>query len=92
MAGNNQMVASKQAASKSPAMDHVKQFWVGLRPQQRIYLGVGLAATLAVVLFFIKLIATPTYKPLMTGMEPADAQAIATFALAKAEIYDHSAT
>jgi len=78
MAGNNQMVASKQAASASPAMDHMKQFWAGLRPQQRIYLGVGLAATLAVALFFVKLIATPTYKPLMTGMEPADAQAIAT--------------
>ena len=83
MAGNNQMVASKQAASASPAMDHMKQFWAGLRPQQRIYLGVGLAATLAVALFFVKLIATPTYKPLMTGMEPADAQAIATQLTAK---------
>jgi flagellar M-ring protein FliF len=83
MAGNNQMVASKQAVSAGRAMDHVKQFWVGLRPQQRIYLGVGLAATLAVVLFFVKLIATPSYKPLMTGMEPADAQAIATQLAAK---------
>lgn len=83
MAPNNQMVASKQAAGAGRAMDHVKQFWVGLRPQQRIYLGVGLAATLAVAVFFVKLIATPTYKPLMTGMEPADAQAIATQLAAK---------
>jgi flagellar M-ring protein FliF len=83
MAGNNQMVASKQAASAGQAMDHVKQFWVGLRPQQRVYLGVGLAATLAVAVFFVKLIATPSYKPLMTGMEPADAQAIATQLAAK---------
>jgi flagellar M-ring protein FliF len=36
-----------------------------------------------VALFFVKLIATPTYKPLMTGMEPADAQAIATQLTAK---------
>ena len=83
MAGNNQIVASKQAASASPAMDRAKQFWGGLRPKQRIYLGVGLAATLAVALFFVKLIATPTYKPLMTGMEPADAQAITTQLTAK---------
>lgn len=83
MAGNNQIVASKQAAGAGRAIDHVKQFWVGLRPQQRIYLGVGLAATLAVAVFFVKLIATPTYKPLMTGMEPADAQVIATELAAK---------
>jgi flagellar M-ring protein FliF len=83
MAGNNQMVASKQSAGAGGAMDHAKQFWVGLRPQQRIYLGVGLAATLAVAVFFFKLIATPTYKPLMTGMEPADAQAITTQLAAK---------
>ena len=83
MAANNQMVASKQAPGASRAMDHAKQFWVGLRPQQKIYLGIGLAATLAVAIFFVKLIATPTYKPLMTGMEPADAQAIATQLAAK---------
>ncbi|MFY9853739.1 MAG: flagellar basal-body MS-ring/collar protein FliF [Terracidiphilus sp.] len=83
MAGNNQMVASKQAPGAGQAMDHVKQFLVGLRPQQRVYLGVGLAATLAVAVFFFKLISTPSYKPLMTGMEPADAQAIATQLAAK---------
>jgi hypothetical protein len=42
MAGNNQMVASKQSAGAGRGMEHAKQFWVGLRPQQRIYLGVGL--------------------------------------------------
>jgi flagellar M-ring protein FliF len=83
MAGKTQIAATKQAVTAGQAMERAKLFWAGLRPQQRIYLGVGLAITLAVAAFFVKMIATPTYKPLMSGLEPADAQAITAQLAAK---------
>jgi flagellar M-ring protein FliF len=64
-------------------MDRIKKFWEGLRPQQRIYLGVGLGITLAVAAFFVKMISTPDYKTLMTGLEAADAQTISAQLAAK---------
>ena len=64
-------------------MDRVKLFWAGRSTQQRVYLGAGLAITLAVVVFFAKMLATPVYKPLMSGLEPADAQAITAQLAAK---------
>jgi flagellar M-ring protein FliF len=76
MAAKNQLTGSKQALDMSQMLDRIKLFWEGLRPQQRLYLGVGLAITLAAVVFFVKMVATPTYKPLVTGLEAADAQAI----------------
>jgi flagellar M-ring protein FliF len=83
MAGKNQIAATKQTAGTGQVMDRVKVFWTGLRPQQRIYLGVGLGITLAVAAFFVKMIATPDYKTLMTGLESADAQAISAQLAAK---------
>jgi len=83
MPGKNQIVATEQAGGVSHVMDRIKLFWEGLRPQQRIYLGVGLGITLAVAAFFVKMIATPDYKTLMTGLEPADAQTISAQLTAK---------
>jgi flagellar M-ring protein FliF len=64
-------------------MVRVQSFWASRSSQQRIYLGVGLALTIAVAAFLVKLIATPEYKPLMSGLEPADAQAITAELAAK---------
>jgi flagellar M-ring protein FliF len=61
----------------------VKLFWAGRSTQQRVYLGLGLAITLGVAAFFVKMISTPVYKPLMSGLEPADAQAITAQLTAK---------
>jgi flagellar M-ring protein FliF len=83
MAGKNQLAGVKQGPGASPAMARVKLFWEGLRPQQRIYFGVGVAFTLAVAVFFTKMVATPEYKPLMTGLESADAQSISAQLAAK---------
>jgi flagellar M-ring protein FliF len=83
MAGKNQMAVTKQAAGGSQVMARVKLFWAGLGQQQRVYLGLGFAITLAVAIFFAKMIATPDYKPLMTGLESADAQAISAQLAAK---------
>jgi flagellar M-ring protein FliF len=76
MAAKNQIPVTKQAAGAGQAMDRVKLFWAGRSTQQRVYLGLGLAITLGVAAFFVKMISTPVYKPLMSGLEPADAQAI----------------
>jgi flagellar M-ring protein FliF len=83
MAAKNQIAAPKPPVAAAQVTERIKLFWAGLRPQQRIYLGVGLAVTLGVAAFFVKMIATPTYKPLMTGLEPADAQAITVQLTAK---------
>jgi flagellar M-ring protein FliF len=83
MAAKNQLAVTKQAAGAGQAMDRVKQFWAGRSTQQRVYLGLGLAMTLGVAAFFVKMISTPEYKPLMSGLEPADAQAITAQLAAK---------
>src|ERR1700677_2682884 len=78
MAAKNPAAVAKQAPGTNQALDRVKLFWAGLRPQQQVYLGLGLAVTLAVLGSFVKMIATPDFKPLLKGLEPADAQAITT--------------
>ena len=64
-------------------MVRVQSFWASRSSQQRIYLGVGLALTIAVAAFLGKMVATPEYKLLMSGLEPADAQAITAELAAK---------
>jgi flagellar M-ring protein FliF len=76
MAGKSQVAVAKPAPGTSQVLDRVRSFWTGLATKQQVYLGVGLALTLAVLGFFVKMIATPDYKPLLKGLEPADAQVI----------------
>jgi flagellar M-ring protein FliF len=83
MAGKNQIAIPKQAASTSQVVDRAKLYWAGLLPKQRIYLVLALGLTLAVAAFIVKMIATPDYKTLMTGLEPADAQTISAQLAAK---------
>jgi flagellar M-ring protein FliF len=71
MAGMNQYVAQ------------AKQFWASRTGNQRIFLGVGAAATVAMIAFFANLMLTPDYKPLIGSLEPADAQTITTELTAK---------
>ena len=83
MASKNPIAVTKQSPGASQMMDRGKIFWAGLRPKQRVYFGVGLAVTIMVAALFVKLIATPNYKPLMSGLETADAQAITAQLAAK---------
>jgi len=83
MAGKNQIAIPKQALSSSQVVDRAKQYWAGLPAKQRTYLILALGLTLAVAAFFVKMIATPDYKTLMTGIEPADAQTISAQLAAK---------
>ncbi len=58
--------------------------------KQLIVLMGGAAFLVGVIIFFGRLIVTPDYKPLMTGMEPADAQALASRLAAKNIAYQIS--
>lgn len=48
-----------------------------LTPRQRLVAGGGALLTILALGFMVKTFSSPEYKPLMTGLEPADAQAIA---------------
>jgi len=58
-------------------------FLSGLTATQRIVLGFATVLTVAVLAAFAHFISTPDYVPLMTGMEPADAQALGAKLAAK---------
>ncbi|MGC2399120.1 MAG: flagellar basal-body MS-ring/collar protein FliF [Acidobacteriaceae bacterium] len=73
--------------SSAQALERVRLFWASRSPQQRAYLVVGLAVALAAAAFFAKILINPAYKPLMTGLEPADAQAIGEELAAKKIAY-----
>jgi flagellar M-ring protein FliF len=83
MAGKNQIAIPKQAVSTGQVVDRAKLYWAGLLPKQRTYLVLALGLTLAVADFIVKMIATPDYKTLMTGLEAADAQTISAQLAAK---------
>jgi flagellar M-ring protein FliF len=61
----------------------VTDFITGLSGKQRLLLIGAVVLTLAVVAAFAHLISTPDYVPLMTGMEPSDAQALGAKLAAK---------
>lgn len=83
MAGKDQIAVAQLSKNASTLVTRAKAFWSGLSNQQKILLGAGAAITLAAIGFFIKMVASPDYKPLMTGLEPADAQEISSQLSAK---------
>src|SRR5579871_5346383 len=56
--------------------EQAKQFWASRTGRQKVMLVGGAAVTAAVLVLFVRLIGTPDYKPLFTGLDPADAQAL----------------
>ena len=60
-----------------------KQFWATRTANQRIFLGVGAAVTFGLTGLFANLMISPDYKPLVSGLEAADAQVITTELAAK---------
>jgi len=54
----------------------LKQFWRSRTVKQRWLLGAAAAVTVALVSVFANLMATPEYKPLMSGLEASDTQTI----------------
>ncbi len=63
-------------AEMNQIVAQLKQFWKSRTSKQRLMLGAGAAATVGLVGLFANLVATPDYKPLISGLEAADAQTI----------------
>ncbi len=61
----------------------LREFWTGRDRQQRGFLIAGGIATVALLAVFAHLMATPDMKPLMTGLDPADAQTLSASLTAK---------
>jgi len=68
----------------------LKDFASGLSVKQGLLLAGAVLLTIAVLVGFVNLIATPDYKPLVTGMEPSDAQALGAKLAAKNIAYQIS--
>jgi len=83
MPAKNQIATKQPAPSAAQIVERARLFWAGLRPQQQVFLGLGFAITMAAAAFVVHMIATPDYKPLMKGLEPADAQVISAQLAAK---------
>ena len=77
-------------AEMTQIVAQLKQFWASRTSKQRLLLGAGAAATIGLVGVFANLMATPDYKPLMTGLEPADAQTITAELKSKNILYQVS--
>src|SRR6266436_9525177 len=77
-------------ASFSQIANQGKNAFAVLDTKQLILLAGGAALLVGVIIFFGHLIVTPDFKPLMTGMEPADAQALASRLAAKSIEYQIS--
>lgn len=58
--------------------EQAKQFWASRSGRQKTLLLGGAAVTIALLTIFARILSTPDYKPLYQGMEPADAQSLAT--------------
>jgi len=69
----------------------LKDFASGLSVKQGVMLVGAVLLTIAVLVGFVNLIGTPDYKPLVSGMDPADAQALGAKLAAKSIAYQISA-
>ena len=56
--------------------EQAKQFWASRTGRQKAFLMGGAGATALLLTFFVRLIGSPDYKPLFTGLEAADAQSL----------------
>jgi flagellar M-ring protein FliF len=59
------------------AVEQGKQFWATRNAPQKRYLLAGAGVTVVVMALFVRLIGTPDYKPLSTGLDAAGAQKLA---------------
>src|ERR1700722_7615220 len=56
--------------------EQVMQFWASRSGRQKVMLAGGAAGSAALLVLFVRLIGTPDYKPLFTGLEATDAQSL----------------
>lgn len=83
MAEQNTTAVARATRGANALVARSAAFWSRLRPQQRVLLGIGAVVTLVAVAFAVSVVTGPDYKPLLGGLDPADAQAIVSELSAK---------
>ena len=68
-------------------LEQMKQLWSRLTARQRLIVGGGTVATVVLLGVMTRSLSSPDYKPLMVGLEAADAQAISAQLAAKKIVY-----
>jgi flagellar M-ring protein FliF len=63
-------------AGPNEAITQARQFWETRSSGQKGLLVAGACATAVIVTLFVRLIGSPDYKPMSSGLEPAEAQAL----------------
>jgi flagellar M-ring protein FliF len=63
-------------AGMGNATEQIKQFWSSRNGAQKGFLVGGTAATVVLMVLFVRMIGTPDYKPLFTDLQPSDAQTL----------------
>jgi flagellar M-ring protein FliF len=63
-------------AGQRNTFEQLKQFWASRTGQQKAFLAGGAGATAVLLMLFVRMIGTPDYKPLYTGLEADDAQTL----------------
>lgn len=64
-------------------LERLKQLWTGMTSRQRAFAAAGGAITVALIVVFVRLIGTPDFKPLLSGVDPADTPAMTAQLAAK---------
>lgn len=82
-AANTELAVRTPPANSAPVLLKLKAFWGTRNNSQRIYLGLGAGVLLAAIAFFAHTMTTQDMKPVMTGLESADAQSLASQLTAK---------
>jgi flagellar M-ring protein FliF len=68
---------------QNKVVEQLKQAWQRMNPRQRMIVAGGTLATVVGLVVVTIMMSSPDYKPLMTGLEPEDAQAISQQLAAK---------
>ena len=63
-------------AGPNEAITQARQFWETRSSRQKWLLLAGACATVLLVTLFVRLIGSSDYKPISTGLEPAEAEAL----------------
>ncbi|KAA6464419.1 flagellar M-ring protein FliF [Acidobacteria bacterium AB60] len=63
-------------AAWNDAVEQARKFWETRNARQRAFLVAGALATVASLVFFVRMIGSPDYKPVFTGLEAGDSQSL----------------
>ena len=82
-AASTELAVRTTPAGGTLVLVRMKAFWASRNSTQRAYLGLGAVVVLAAIAYLSHTMTTPDYKPVMSGLEAADAQSLGSQLAAK---------